>query len=139
MQIRRGGAICPARDTGTALVLPRRPHRIDRHANLDSNQSRSVKAGITHKLPRSNLVADAEFELSWCPMRFDYALAQSVFISLPLKFLRVCLERLPTFVVPGGRFLVSLFIIPDDHRTGKPCMRPSKSSTISTRHASLSS
>jgi SAM-dependent methyltransferase len=84
-----------------------------------------AKAGLTHKLPRSNLVADAEFELSWCPMQFDFALAQSVFTSLPLNFLRVCLERLPTFVVPGGRFLVSLFIIPDDHPTGKPYRHPS--------------
>ena len=84
-----------------------------------------AKAGLTHKLPRSNLVADAEFDLSWCPMRFDFALAQSVFTSLPLNFLRVCLERLPTFVVPGGRFLVSLFIIPDDHPTSKPYRHPS--------------
>ena len=61
-----------------------------------------AKEGLTHKLPRSNLVADGEFDFAWCPMRFDFALAQSVFTSLPLNFLRICLERLPNFVVPGA-------------------------------------
>jgi SAM-dependent methyltransferase len=84
-----------------------------------------AQAGLAYKLPRSNLVVDAEFDFSWCPMQFDFALAQSVFTSLPLNFLRVCLERLATFVVPGGRFLASIFIIPDDHPTSKPYRHPS--------------
>src|SRR6266850_3455631 len=62
-----------------------------------------AKEGLTYKLPRSNLVADGEFDFSWCPMRFDFALAQSVFTSLPFNFLRICLERLANFVVPGGK------------------------------------
>ena len=84
-----------------------------------------AKEGLTDKLPRSNLAADGEFDFSWCPMRFDFALAQSVFTSLPLNFLRICLERLANFVVPGGRFFVSVFEIPDDHPTHMPFRHPS--------------
>jgi SAM-dependent methyltransferase len=84
-----------------------------------------AKEGLTHKLPRSNLVADGEFDFSWCPMRFDFVLAQSVFTSLPLNFLRVCLERLPNFVVPEGKFFVSIFECPDRHPTHKPYRHPS--------------
>lgn len=84
-----------------------------------------VNEGLSHKLPRSNLWADGEFDFSWCPMQIDFALAQSVFTSLPLNFLRVCLERLPLFVVPGGKFFVSIFEIPDDHPTHKPYRHPS--------------
>jgi SAM-dependent methyltransferase len=84
-----------------------------------------AKEGLTHKLPRSNLVADGEFDFSWCPMRFDFALAQSVFTSLPLNFLRVCLERLATFVVPNGQFFVSIFECPDEHPTHRPYRHPS--------------
>ena len=84
-----------------------------------------AKEGLKYKLPRSNLVADGEFDLSWCPMQVDFALAQSVFTALPLNFLRICLERLATFMVPHGRFFVSIFEIPDDHAAYKPYRHPS--------------
>ena len=84
-----------------------------------------AKEGLTHKLPRCNLVADGEFDFAWCPARFDFALAQSVFTALPLNFLRICLERLPNFVVLGGKFFVSIFEIPDEHPTQKPYRHPS--------------
>lgn len=83
------------------------------------------KEGLRHKLPRSNLWANGEFDFSCCPMQIDFALAQSVFTSLPLNFLRVCLERLPAFVPPGGKFFVSILEIPDDHPTHKPYRHPS--------------
>jgi hypothetical protein len=82
-------------------------------------------AGLTHKLPRSNLVADGEFDFSWCPMQIDYALAQSVFTALPLNHLRICLERLPAFVAHQAKFFVSIFEVPDDHPTHKPFRHPS--------------
>lgn len=84
-----------------------------------------AREGLTHKLPRSNLVADGEFDFAWCPTRFDFALAQSVFTALPLNFLRICLERLPSFVVLGGKFFVSIFEIPEEHPTHKPYRHPS--------------
>ncbi len=84
-----------------------------------------AKAGLTHKLPRSNLVAESEFDFSWCPMQVDFALAQSVFTALPLNSLRICLERLPHFMAQGGRFFVSIFEIPDEHPTHKPYLHPS--------------
>ncbi len=82
-------------------------------------------AGLMHKLPRSNLVAEGEFDFSWCPMRVDFALAQSVFTALPLNFLRICLERLGNFVVRDGKFFVSIFEVPDHHPTCTPYRHPS--------------
>jgi len=84
-----------------------------------------AKEGLKHKLPRSNLVADGEFDFSWCPMQVDFALAQSVFTALPLNFLRICLERLATFMVSDGKFFVSIFEIPDEHPTHKSYRHPS--------------
>ena len=84
-----------------------------------------AKEGLKHKLPRSNLVADGEFDFSWCPMQVDFALAQSVFTALPLNFLRICLERLATFMVSDGKFFVSIFEIPDKHPTHKSYRHPS--------------
>lgn len=100
---------------------------VDLHESLlDAGyQIELAREGLTHKLPRSNLVADGEFDFSWCPMRVDFALAQSVFTALPLNFLRICLERLPAFVVRDGKFFVSIFEIPDNHPTHKPYRHPS--------------
>jgi len=103
------------------------------YAGVDLNESlldagydiELAEAGLRHKLPRSNLVTGGEFDFSWCPMRVDFALAQSVFTSLPLNFLRICLERLPNFVVRGGKFFVSIFEIPDHHPTYMTYRHPS--------------
>src|SRR5258708_1831394 len=84
-----------------------------------------AKAGLTHKLPRSNLVAEGEFDFSWCPMRVGFAFAQSVFTALRLNFLRICLERLGNFVVRDGKFFVSIFEVPDHHPTYTPYRHPS--------------
>jgi SAM-dependent methyltransferase len=89
-------------------------------ALLDAGWDELAREGLTHKLPRSNLVASDDFDFSWTPMRFDVALAQALFCYLPLNALRVCLERLADVVVPGGRFFVSIFEIPDGHPTHQP-------------------
>src|SRR5262245_58444000 len=44
-----------------------------------SNEQRS-------KLPRSNLIADGEFDFSWVRQPFDFALAQSLFTHLPIIY-----------------------------------------------------
>jgi SAM-dependent methyltransferase len=76
--------------------------------------------GLVHKLPRSHLVNDGEFDFSWSAVSFDVALAQSVFTHLPLNFLRACLERLGKVVVSGGSFYATIFEIPEDHPTHEP-------------------
>jgi len=87
-----------------------------------------AEAGLRHKLPRSNLVVDGEFDFSWCPMRVDFALAQSVFTALPLNFCRICLEQLPNFVVRDGNFFVSTFEIPDHHQNSAVAVCPGATS-----------
>jgi SAM-dependent methyltransferase len=76
--------------------------------------------GLTDKLPRSHLVlTDGGFDFSWCPVTFEFALAQSLFTHLPLSFLRACLERLHTFVVPGASLYATFFEVPQDHPVGQ--------------------
>jgi SAM-dependent methyltransferase len=71
--------------------------------------------GLTHKLPRSNLVQGSEFDFSWSQGLFNFVLAQSVFTHLPLNFVRVCLERLHNVVAPGALFFATFFEIPESH------------------------
>lgn len=53
-----------------------------------------IPAGLAGRLPRTQLVVDAEFGFPTIPPGIDYAIAQSVFTHLPLNHLRLCLGRL---------------------------------------------
>lgn len=79
-----------------------------------------TKLGLETKLPRSNLLASAEFEFSRLPTGFDFALAQSVFTHLPANHLQMCLSRLRPSMRPEGRFYATFFLAPDDHPIGDP-------------------
>jgi len=75
-----------------------------------------AQLGLTGKLPRSNLIEDGAFDYSWADgVRFDFALAQSVFTHLPLDQLSTCLRNLERVVVPGGQFFVTFFEVPRDY------------------------
>jgi len=100
----------------------------ERYFGTDINQS-LMTAGydieltnerLTDKLPRSHLVVDDGFDFSWCPVDFDFVLAQSVFTHLPLNFLRVCLERLHKVVLPGASFFATIFEIPENCPSFEP-------------------
>jgi SAM-dependent methyltransferase len=79
-----------------------------------------AKEGLTAKLPRSQLIVDGDFDYAWCTRPFDFLLAQSVFTHLPLRFVRICLERLCGVVKNDGRLFMTIYEIPEDHPTDHP-------------------
>jgi len=82
---------------------------------IDANAS-LIEAGYDHeltdeqreRLPLSNLRANDRFDGDF-GVRFDYALAQSVFTHVSLNHLRLCLVRLDPLMVEGGQFFATFF------------------------------
>ena len=82
---------------------------------IDSNQS-VVQAGYDlelsdeqrAKLPTSNLLATDRFDVD-LGVKFDFALAQSVFSHISLNHVRLCLYRLAKSMEPGGKFFATSF------------------------------
>lgn len=80
------------------------------------------------RLPTANLRANDRFDVDF-GVRFDMAIAQSVFTHLSLNHLRLCLVRVGRVMRPGGRLFVTFFEQPaatplDDivvrHQGGRP-------------------
>ncbi|MCT8161681.1 class I SAM-dependent methyltransferase [Pseudoruegeria sp. SHC-113] len=70
-----------------------------------------TQAGLQDKLPRENLRQTEAFDATGFRVRFDMAVAVSVFTHLPLNNLRVALHNLGPVMKPGGRFFASFFIV----------------------------
>jgi hypothetical protein len=97
---------------------------IDASADLlDAGYDKELaEAGLQHKLPRANLVAETEFDLSGVAggAPFDVALAISVFSHLPASWLRLCLERLAPSMRSGGVFHSSFFVVDSQEAWEQP-------------------
>jgi SAM-dependent methyltransferase len=90
-------------------------------ALLDAGYERELGAlGLQDRQPRSQLVCDGSFSFDAFAEPFDFAIAQSLFTHLPLNHLRLCLARLAPKMRPGGRFFVTVFLMPDGHPIGEP-------------------
>lgn len=92
-----------------------RPELIDAGFELEI-----TAAGFADRLPRSNLIADGEFNAALFKRAFDFALAFSVFTHLPLNHVRLCLEQLAAVVRPGGKFVATFFERPAGDQSNKP-------------------
>lgn len=77
---------------------------------------------LQHKLPRENLLCDADFDAREFGVLFDVAIAQSVFTHLPLNLIKLCLTRLAEVVRVDGVFYATVFLSPDSHDWTKPLM-----------------
>lgn len=87
------------------------------YAGLDINESlisagyRELElAGLADKQPR--LLVDSEFKASRFGMRFDFAIAQSVFSHLPVNHICECLLNVAQVLEPHGRFFTTFFEAP---------------------------
>jgi SAM-dependent methyltransferase/2-polyprenyl-3-methyl-5-hydroxy-6-metoxy-1,4-benzoquinol methylase len=76
--------------------------------------------GLQDRLPRANLVCDAEFEAGGPDGVFDYAIAQSVFTHLSLNRIRQCLAKVARVMRPGGVFYATFFELPEDAPPDRP-------------------
>ena len=77
-------------------------------------------AGLTAKMPKENLVCDANFSFDQFPLSFNTAIAVSVFTHLPLNIIRDCLGKLAGRMEVGGVFYATFFELP----TGKELSAP---------------
>lgn len=60
------------------------------------------------RLPVENLRANDRFDVNF-GVKFDYAIAQSVFSHVSLNHMRLCLARVSRVMRPGGKFYVTFF------------------------------
>ena len=74
------------------------------------------------KLPRQNLLCDADFDFGRFPgrRRFDVAVAQSLFTHLPLNHLKLCLANLALHTTPEATLFATVFLCPDDRDWTQP-------------------
>lgn len=88
-------------------------------ALLDAGYDREiVPAGLSDRLPRTNLLANDDFDARAFGVTFDVVLAQSLFTHLPGAHLIRALERLEPVTGPGARLFATFFIAPDDSLDG---------------------
>ena len=80
--------------------------------------------GLCEKLPRSNLVCDADFDFSKFFAGFDLAIAHALFTHVPSNVIQVCLSRLAPQMSLDGTLFATFFIVPDDHPIGSPFDHP---------------
>ena len=60
------------------------------------------------RLPATNLRANDRFDVDF-GVKFDFAVAQSVFTHVSLNHIRLCLYRLEKVMAPGGSFYATFF------------------------------
>lgn len=72
------------------------------------------------RLPRHNLHATDDFDLSFLDADIDVALAQSVFTHLPLNHIRRCLHSVAGRLAPGGRLYATAWIVDDAWQIDRP-------------------
>lgn len=94
-------------------------------ALLEAGYEREIEpAGLAPKLPRGQLVADADFAFPGIPHNIDCAIATSVFTHLPLEYLGRCLASLGVHVTSPCTFFFSIFTPAPDHPFDEPCKHP---------------
>ena len=77
---------------------------------IDAGYEREIlPLGLAARLPRKNLIATADFDVSAFNVPFDRAIALSVFTHLSLNRIRTCLERLHPAMAEGGAFYATFF------------------------------
>ena len=80
--------------------------------------------GLQHRLPRTNLVADGEFQFAKFPVTFEMGIAQSLFTHLPADHIRLCLSRLRPSMARDGKLFATFFLVPTDHPVGASFNHP---------------
>jgi hypothetical protein len=97
-------------------------YAIDKHAALlEAGYAREIEpAGLANRFPRGNFVATADFDIIRFGRAFDFGIAQSVFTHMPIARLKDCLTAVAPHFLPGGQFLITVFLAPDAI-SGRPC------------------
>lgn len=83
-----------------------------------------ARLGLGHKLPRRNLLCDGEFQCDRFGVRFDLAIAQSLFTHLSLNHVKLCLARLAPAMKVGGVFYATFFRCGEGQDWTRPLHHP---------------
>lgn len=81
---------------------------------LRAGYNRELGPKMREKLPRKNLAAVDRFECDMFGVKFDYAIAQSVFTHVSLNHVRLALHQVAKAMKPGGAFYATFFEAPPD-------------------------
>jgi SAM-dependent methyltransferase len=116
----RGGVHC------VAYLAPGHYYGLDSNpALIEAGLTMELPAlGLADRLPPGNLLVSDTFAFKDFGVRFDCALAHSLFTHLPEPAIRLCLLKLRPVLVPGGRFFATFFEVPDAHPRGTPFLHP---------------
>ncbi|MGY6628135.1 MAG: class I SAM-dependent methyltransferase [Oceanicaulis sp.] len=79
-----------------------------------------VQRGLDARFPQTNMRVSQDFSIQAFGVRFDYAIAQSVFSHLPIRYLQQCLAKIHTRIKPGGLFFATYFDCPPWHDFDQP-------------------
>ncbi len=81
---------------------------------LDAGYEREIKPlGLEERLPRANLYATPEFDVSRFGVEFDVGIAQSLFTHLPLREFQRCLTNIAPHFRDGGELYATFFEAPE--------------------------
>jgi SAM-dependent methyltransferase len=80
---------------------------------LEAGYELEMPKELRAKLPRDHLRPTDRFDCDF-GVKFDFAVAQSVFTHIDLNRIRLCLYRLAPQMLPGGRFYATFFEAPAD-------------------------
>lgn len=78
------------------------------------------RLGLTMRQPRAQLVHLEDFEFASLSVRFDMAIAQSLFTHLSLNRIRRCMAQLASVMDMGGQLYASFFELNDVARRELP-------------------
>ena len=76
---------------------------------LEAGYRKELGKKARAKLPRENLKQTERFESDFGDVRFDYAIAQSVFTHVSLNHIRLALYQVGKVMKPGGKFYATFF------------------------------
>lgn len=79
-----------------------------------------VQRGLAQRFPHANMIETQDFSINGFGVRFDYAIAQSVFSHLPIRYLHACLKKIHGRMKPGGLFFATYFDCPPWHDFDTP-------------------
>ena len=83
------------------------------HDLLTVGYEKELEDETRAKLPEANLRATDRFDVDF-GVKFDMAIAQSVFSHVSLNWVRLCLFRVGAVMAPGGTFYATFFEEGDD-------------------------
>lgn len=93
-------------------------------ALMRKGYAEELSEGDRFRLPRRQLVEDADFSFPGVPQAFDYILCFAVFTHLPMNHLRRGLLQVARHFARFDKFLFTVFLAPDAAASLRPVRQP---------------